>query len=408
MSRSSKIAVLKFGGSSLKDDASFEKSLSIIKSKISNGYKVVVVVSARGKTTESLLKDAATFAPNGDPREVDMLLTTGERASAAIMAMALKSRGIPSMSLTGSQAGIITDDNHTNARIIEIRPKRVVGALSEGLAVIVSGFQGVSFKKEVTTLGRGGSDTTAVALAAALDAEICEIYSDVDGVYTADPNLVLNVKKIEQLSYQEMQELSEAGAKILNSRAVEFAKEKGIKIHCLSTFSPDGKGTVIKGFETKGKIKNRGVAYEKNVVLVHTYEPDFLGFSTINSVMSFCKEKSVAVKQISFHKGYKESMVGSFILSKNENYSCSNFLSELMEKFENSVEIFTELSAVSLVGEGITDKPDTLLEVIELLKSQGIEIAGFHTSSFRISMLVKIELLEKAVNLLHNYSCKDC
>lgn len=401
-----KVIVLKFGGSSLKDDETLQRAVSIIKSRVSSGYRVVAVVSARGKTTEALLKDASVFAPGGDPREVDMLLTTGERASAALVAMALKSQGIPAISFTGSQAGIITDDNHTNARIMEIRPDRVLTALKEGMTVIVGGFQGVSFKKEVTTLGRGGSDTTAVALAAALNAEVCEIFSDVDGVYTADPNIVADALKIDELSYQEMQELSESGAKVLHSRAVEFAKEKGIEIHCKSTFDPDNPGTVIRGFETVEKIRKAGVAYENNVILVHTYEPDSLGLSTIYNVLRFCREKNVSVKQISFHKGYKESMVGSFILSKVENYSCDPFLAKLREKFENAVEIFTELSAVSIVGEGITDRSDTLLEAITLLKTNEIPVSGFHTSSFRISLLIKHDLLEKAVNLLHEY-CKN-
>ena len=401
-----KVIVLKFGGSSLKDDETLQRAVSIIRSRVTDGYRVVAVVSARGKTTEALLKDASVFAPGGDPREVDMLLTTGERASAALVAMALKSQGIPAISFTGSQAGIITDDNHTNARIMEIRPDRVLTALKEGMTVIVGGFQGVSFKKEVTTLGRGGSDTTAVALAAALNAEVCEIFSDVDGVYTADPNIVADALKIDELSYQEMQELSESGAKVLHSRAVEFAKEKGIEIHCKSTFDPDNPGTVIRGFEIREKIRKAGVTYEKNVILVHTYEPDSLGLSTIYNVLRFCREKNVSVKQISFHKGYKESMVGSFILSKVENYSCDLFLAELRTKFENAVETFLDLSAVSIVGEGITDRSDTLLEAITLLKTNEIPVSGFHTSSFRISLLIKHDLLEKAVNLLHEY-CKN-
>ncbi len=398
-----KVIVLKFGGSSLKDVESIDKVISIIKSRIEQGYKVVAVVSARGKVTEALLKDADIFAPSGNPREVDMLLTTGERASAALVAMALSSKGFSAISLTGSQAGIITDDNHTNARIIEVRPARVTDALKEGKTVVVGGFQGVSFKKEVTTLGRGGSDTTAVALAAALNAEVCEIFSDVDGVYTADPNIVKDACKIDEMSYQEMQELSESGAKVLHSRAVEFAKEKGIEIHCKSTFEPDNPGTVIKGFETREKIRKAGVAYEKNVILVHTYEPDSTSLLTINNVLKFCRAKNVSVKQISFHKGYKESMVGSFILSKNDNYSCNPFLVELSEKFAATVEIIKDLSAVSIVGEGITDRPDTLLEAIALLKTNDIPVSGFHTSSFRISLLINSELLDKSIELLHTF-----
>lgn len=398
-----KIVVLKFGGSSLKDDSCLQRVVSIIGKRISEGFKVVAVVSARGKTTEALLKDAENYAPAGNPREFDMLLTTGERASAALVAMALSSKGIPSISLTGSQAGIITDDNHTNARIIEIRPERVISALNDGLTVIVGGFQGVSFKKEVTTLGRGGSDTTAVALAAALDADLCEIFSDVDGVYSADPAKVPDSYKIDELSYQEMQELSEAGAQVLHSRAVEFAKSKGIAIHCKSTFDPENPGTIIRGFEKREKIRKAGVAFEKNVILVHVYENSSNGLATINEVLHFCRERNTSVKQISFHKGHKESMVGSFILSRKENYSCDSFLAELRSKFCESIVITEDLSAVSLVGEGITDRPDTLLESIKMMNENEINVSGFHTSSFRISLLVNTENLEKSLNLLHKY-----
>lgn len=406
MKPSDKLTVLKFGGSSLKDSDCIKRVISIVRGRIDNGFKVVVVVSARGKTTESLLQSAKAIAPNANPREIDMLLTTGERASAAIVAMSLESLGIPAISLTGSQAGIITDDNHTNARIIEIRPERVFAALSEGKTVIVGGFQGVSFKKEVTTLGRGGSDTTAVALAAALNAEICEIFSDVDGVYSADPALVKNARKIDEISYQEMQELAEAGSKILHSRAVEFAKAKGIEIHCKSAFAPNKSGSVIRGFEKSEKIRRLAVAHEKNVALVHTYETNSKELSTIGEALDFCAEKQISVKQISFHRGYKNSMTGSFILSRKDNYSYDSFLEELREKFNYSVEIFKDLSAVSLVGEGITDRPNILLQTIRLLKNNDIAIAGFHTSSFRISLLVDTKEFEKSLNLLHEYCLK--
>lgn len=399
-----KIIVLKFGGSSLKDSDCIKKVLDIIISRIKSGYKTVVVVSARGKTTEALLKAADEFAPNGNPREVDMLLTTGERASAAIVAMALESKGFPAISLTGSQAGIITDDHHTNARIIEIRPGRVLSSLSEGKTVIVCGFQGVSFKKEITTLGRGGSDTTAVALAAALDAEKCEIFSDIDGVYDADPAIIPYAEKLDSLTYPEMQELSEAGAKVLHSRAVEFAKAHNIAIHCKSTFAPENPGTVIQGFENKGKIRKTAVAYEKNVLLFHTYEPESENLSTIANVLAFCDEKNIAVKQIAFHCGYKNSMTGSFIISKKENYSIDPFIAEIKQKFSHAVEVFDGLSTVSIIGDGITDKPDILLEITSLFRKNNIRIAGFHTSSFRISLLVSTELFEKALNLLHDFS----
>ncbi len=396
-----RIVVLKFGGSSLGSTESIDKVVSIISDRVKEGFSVVAVVSARGKTTEMLLEDAMKYAPKGNPREFDMLLTTGERASAAIVAMALSSKGIPSISLTGSQAGIITDDKHTNARIVEVRPHRVADAIKEGKVVVIGGFQGVSFKKEVTTLGRGGSDTTAVAIAASLNAEKCEIFSDVNGVYSADPAIIPEAQLLEEISYQEMQELSEAGAKVLHSRAVEFAKAKGIEIHCKNTFDPGAPGTVIRGFEnlTPRKI---GVAYEKNVILVHTYENDSNELTTIAKVLNFCDMSGVSVKQVSFHQGYKGNMVGSFIFSKKENYSCEDFIKELKNRFPSEIEIFDDLSAVSIVGDGITDRQDMLLDSIDTLKKNMIKVYGFHTSSFRISMLVKSENLDKSINLMHS------
>ena len=398
---SERVVVLKFGGSSLSSTESIDKVVSIIRKRVEEGFKVVAVVSARGKTTEMLLEDARKYAPEGNPREFDMLLTTGERASAAIVAMALSSNGIPSISLTGSQAGIITDDKHTNARIVAVRPQRVADAINEGKVVVIGGFQGVSFKKEVTTLGRGGSDTTAVAIAASLDAEKCEIFSDVDGVYSADPAIISDAELLEEISYQEMQELSEAGAKVLHSRAVEFAKLKGIEIHCKNTFDPEKAGTVIRGFENAAPRKT-GVAYERNVILVHTYESDSNELTTIGKVLDFCDKSNVSVKQVSFHQGYRKNMVGSFIFSKKENYSCDDFIGALKRKFPAEIEVFDDLSAVSVVGDGITDRQEVLLNSIDTLKKNRIKVFAFHTSSFRISMLVKSENLDKSVKLMHS------
>ena len=201
-----------------------------------------------------------------------------------------------------------------------------------------------------------------------------------------------------------MQELSEAGAKVLHSRAVEFAKAHNIAIHCKSTFAPENPGTVIQGFENKGKIRKTAVAYEKNVLLFHTYEPESENLSTIANVLAFCDEKNIAVKQIAFHCGYKNSMTGSFIISKKENYSIDPFIAEIKQKFSHAVEVFDGLSTVSIIGDGITDKPDILLEITSLFRKNNIRIAGFHTSSFRISLLVSTELFEKALNLLHDFS----
>src|SRR5437762_2446377 len=228
------IVVQKYGGSSVADVQKMQKVADRIATTKAAGKDVVVVVSAMGDTTDDLLALAKQVSESPARRELDMLLSAGERISMALLSMALNARGVPAVSFTGSQSGIVTNDAHTNARIVEVRPYRVQDELARGKVVIVAGYQGVSYKKEVTTLGRGGSDTTAVALAAALDAEACEIYSDVEGVYSADPRVVPGARRLAELSYEEMQELAEAGARVLNAQAVEFAKERGIALYARS------------------------------------------------------------------------------------------------------------------------------------------------------------------------------
>src|SRR5687767_8739928 len=246
------IVVQKYGGSSVADVARIRQVAERVMRTRRAGHDVVVVVSAMGDTTDDLLALAKQVSPNPERRELDMLLTAGERISMALLSMAIRELGGDAISFTGSQSGIITNDRHVDARIIEVRPYRVQDALAQGKIVVVAGFQGVSRSKEVTTLGRGGSDTTAVAMAAALDAEYCEICSDVDGVYSADPRVVPEAQRIATLSYEETQEMAEAGAKVLNAQAVEFAKEKGIAIYARATqgplpgADPSSDGTVVR------------------------------------------------------------------------------------------------------------------------------------------------------------------
>ena len=232
------VVVQKYGGSSVADVTRLRKVADRIMQTRRQGHDVVVVVSAMGDTTDELLALAKQVSPNPDRRELDMLLTAGERIAMALLSMAIREQGGNAISFTGSQSGIVTNDRHVDARIIEVRPFRVQDELARGKIVVVAGYQGVSYRREVTTLGRGGSDTTAVAMAAALGAEYCEICSDVDGVYTADPRVVRGAKRIGTLSYEETQELAESGAKVLNAQAVEFAKEKGIAIYARATSGP--------------------------------------------------------------------------------------------------------------------------------------------------------------------------
>ncbi|MBL9039213.1 MAG: aspartate kinase [Archangium sp.] len=282
-----RIVVQKFGGSSVADADKLRKVAARVKARRDEGWQLVVVVSAMGDTTDELLGLAKKISADPPRRELDMLLTCGERISMALLSMALHELGVPAISFTGSQSGIITDDTHAQARIVEVKPARLEEALGQGKVVIVAGYQGVSRNKEVTTLGRGGSDTTAVALAAALGAD-CEIYSDVDGIFSADPRIVPSAQKLESLSFDEMQELAAAGAKVLNAQAVEFAKEKNIVIHARSTHSA-GTGTAIRATSTTGRVK--GVTGETDVWL-------FSSEAGVEGVLAFLDENQVRGRHV--------------------------------------------------------------------------------------------------------------
>src|SRR3979411_1224180 len=268
------IVVQKYGGSSVADVNRLRLVAERIMRTKQQGHDVVVVVSAMGDTTDDLLGLAKQISANPDRRELDMLLSAGERISMALLSMAIRELGGDAISFTGSQSGIITNDRHVDARIIEVRPFRVQDELARGKIVVIAGYQGVSYRREVTTLGRGGSDTTAVAMAASLGAEYCEIWSDVDGVYTAAPRVVSAATRIGRLSYEETQELAESGARVLNAQAVEFAKEKGIAIYARATASalpgadPSADGTVVRRHPPRMPGTVVGVASERDVFLI--------------------------------------------------------------------------------------------------------------------------------------------
>jgi aspartate kinase len=395
------VVVLKFGGTSMADADHIRHVARIVAHKKSSGYRVVVVVSARARQTDGFIEEARSFTLHPEPREMDMLLSSGERISAALLSIALDSMGCPARALSGSQAGIITDDNHTNARIIEIRPYRVLQAIEEGVTPIVGGFQGVSFKKEITTLGRGGSDVTAVALASALEAETCEIYSDVDGVFTADPRIVENTSRLEELSYQEMQEMGEAGARVLHPGSVEFAKIKNTVIHAKSTMEPDGAGTFIHNIE--GRIKPRivGVAYEEKVALLQVDAENGTEMECLFRLAELFERKGLKTKQISFHPGPMRALSGSLVVPEKENYHIESVLESLRDSFGSVVRILRDYSAVSLIGTGITERYQYLLDSLELLKQKQIPVAGLQTSSFRISFLPPRSRMSEVVQLFH-------
>src|SRR5687768_7066964 len=291
------IIVQKYGGSSVADVRKLKSVAARIMRARQQGQQVVVVVSAMGDTTDELLGMAKQVSDNPDRRELDMLLSAGERISMALLSMAIRELGGDAISFTGSQSGIITNDRHVDARIIEVRPFRVQDELARGKIVVIAGYQGVSYRKEVTTLGRGGSDTTAVAMAAALDAEYCEICSDVDGVYSADPRVVPAAGRIGHLSYEETQEMAESGAKVLNAQAVEFAKEKGITIYARATQGPlpgpdpSSDGTVVRRGAPRMPGTVVGVASERDIVMLESDAP-------ARDVLALLDERSVPGKQL--------------------------------------------------------------------------------------------------------------
>src|SRR6201990_3272145 len=295
------IVVQKYGGRSVADAGKLRLVAERIMRTKKEGHDVVVVVSAMGDTTDELLALAKTISPNPDRRELDMLLSAGERLSMALLSIAIRELGGDAISFTGSQSGIITNDRHVDARIVEVRPFRVQDELARGKVVVIAGYQGVSYRREVTTLGRGGSDTTAVAMAAALGAEDCEICSDVDGVYSADPRVVPAARRIGTLSYEETQELAEAGAKVLNAQAVEFAKDKGIAIYARATSAalpgadPAADGTVVRRHPPRMPGTDVGFPSKRDVIVI---DADLAGPARGEPLLALLDEHHVAGKQL--------------------------------------------------------------------------------------------------------------
>jgi aspartate kinase len=386
------IVVQKYGGSSVADATKLKKVAERVMKTRRDGHDVVVVVSAMGDTTDDLLALAKQVAPNPDRRELDMLLSAGERIAMALLSMAIRELGGDAISFTGSQSGIITNDRHVDARIIEVRPFRVQDELARGRVVVIAGYQGVSYRREVTTLGRGGSDTTAVAMAAALGAEYCEMCSDVDGVYTADPRVVPAASRIATLSYEETQELAESGAKVLNAQAVEFAKDKGIAIYARATSSPlpgsdpSADGTVVRRFPPRLPGTVVGVASERDVLIIEG-EPDTL---------VLLDEHRVAGKQLHLMDGRL-----TVVVSRENLHEESRVREALAARFGDRVRVTGTLAALSVVGAGINASFENVRRGSNTLTQAGISPSGVSTSSFRITWMIDRTRLEDAVRLMH-------
>jgi aspartate kinase len=389
------IVVQKYGGSSVADVQKMQKVADRVAAAKAAGKDVVVVVSAMGDTTDDLLALAKQISESPARRELDMLLSAGERISMALLSMALNARGVPAVSFTGSQSGIVTNDAHTNARIVEVRPFRVQDELAKGRVVIVAGYQGVSYRRDITTLGRGGSDTTAVALAAALEAD-CEIYSDVEGVYTADPRVVPEARRLAELGYEEMQELAESGAKVLNAQAVEFAKEKGIAIYARATRG--GAETVVRKSPPRAPGRVVGVASETALVILTTADE---GPGLLFRLLEHLDERQVAGKQLLFQDWPGRGGSGSLVLSLENLHDFPNLRRDLEHEFDDRVQLRDGLGAVSAIGAGINASFENVRRAFGVLSRQGASVHGVSTSSFRISLLLEEAKVPDAVRGLH-------
>jgi aspartate kinase len=394
--------VMKFGGTSVADAERLKRAARRIVAKREDGTRVVAVLSARGKETDALIAAANEVSPNPDPREMDMLLSTGERVSCALCAMAINDLGHRAISLTGSQAGIVTDTSHTKARILEVRADRIRDALAEDSIVLVAGFQGVSTARDVTTLGRGGSDTTAVALAAAIGAEICEIYTDVDGVFSADPRIVPDARKLAVVSFEEMLEMSSSGAGVLQLRSVEYARNHGVKIHCRSSFH-DRPGTVVVGEqETMEHPLITAVTHstgEARVTLMGV--PDTPGIA--GRVTTALADANVNIDMIIQNEPVSEGSRAdmSFTVPRDDIPSAQAAIGPIADEFGIEVATDPAMGKVSIVGAGMKSHPGVAAKVFTTLGENEINIEMISTSPIRISCVVPGDRVPDAVRALH-------
>jgi len=397
------IVVQKYGGTSVADAVRIMNVARRIVATAEQGHQVCAVVSARGDTTDELLELAREISPNPPEREMDMLLSTGERISCALLAMAIDRLGGQAVSFTGSQAGIITDTVHTKARILDIRAFRVQEALDTGHIVLVAGFQGVSTDKAVTTLGRGGSDTTAVALAHALGAEVCEIYTDVDGVYTANPSVVARACKIDRISYDEMLEMAAAGAQVLALRSVEYARKYDIPIHVRSSFS-DSEGTWVREDDETMELEQpiiRAVTYSTDDAKVTVRGvPDKPGVAA--QVFSALADAHVNVDMIIQNVSEQGRSDISCVIAAEDGPAADRALREVVERLGASgYDADERVAKISVVGAGMRANPWVAAKMFSTLADLGINIDMISTSPIKISCVIEEARVEEAVRTLH-------
>jgi aspartate kinase len=396
------LIVQKYGGTSVGNtDRIRNVAKRVVRTK-EEGHDVVVVLSAMSGETDKLIKLAAQVSENPDPREMDMLVSTGERVTIALLAMAIQSLGYKAQSFTGRQAGIISDCTHTKARIERISGDRIMQAIKEGKIAVVAGFQGITeTSDDVTTLGRGGSDLSAVAVAAALKADLCDIYTDVDGVYTTDPNMVPQARKLEKISYDEMLELASLGAKVLQTRSVEFAKKYNVPVRVLSSFN-DNPGTLVTREDSDmEKVVVSGVAYDKNQVKVTVSGvPDKPGVAA--QIFNEISTNNIIVDMIIQNIGEGGLTDMSFTVPKTD----SRKISELMKKViaevgAKGVTVKEDIAKISIVGVGMRSHSGVAARMFSTMAKEGINIMMISTSEIKISIVIDAKYTELAVRVLH-------
>ena len=394
------IIVQKFGGSSVADAQRVRNVANRVVDTYREGNSVVVVVSAQGDTTDDLIEKAHEINENPSKREMDMLLATGEQISISLLAMAIEKIGAPVISLTGWQAGFVTNSNSGNARIDRIDTERILSELDKKKIVIVAGFQGLDKYDDITTLGRGGSDTSAVAIAAAIHADKCEIYTDVDGVYTADPRIVKDAKKLDEITYDEMLELASLGANVLHNRSVEMAKKYGVKLEVKSSFEKID-GTIVKEAVTVEKMLIRGIARDNDVAriaIIGLEDKPGIAFK----VFSLLAKNNINVDVILQSIGRDNKKDISFTVTKDHLDAALKLLEE--EKNSLCYENIThreDISKVSIVGAGMVNNPGVAAKMFEALYDAGINIHMISTSETKVSVLINVKNAERAVQAIH-------
>ena len=401
------LIVQKFGGSSVSDAEGMKRVAARIVATKKAGNQVVVVVSAMGDTTDELIELANAVTPIPQGRELDMLLTAGERISMAVLAMAINNLGFEALSFTGSQAGVITDSVHGKARIIDVTPGRIREAINGGAIAIVAGFQGISQDtKDITTLGRGGSDTTAVALAAALEADVCEIFTDVDGVFSADPRVVPAARKLKTVTYEEMLELAAAGAKVLHLRCVEYARRFNLPIHVRSSFSPNEGTWVVENHPDGGTMEQAiisGVAHDKSEAKVTIVGvPDRTGVAA--RIFQAVADNDINVDMIV--QNVSAAATGltdiSFTVSKTEGQKATTVLQRIQGEVGFASIIYDDtIGKLSLVGAGMRSHPGVTATFFAAMADAGVNIEMISTSEIRISVIVRQADLERAAKAAH-------